>query len=1132
MTGIRVGCTKSMERNLGRRLNHCSDGFDCTAQAEVDPEGTAASTVLGEQHDASTGGMTRLREQFRDENRIRDMRRKKENDEYDERRKKEDEEFRRRWEKSEEDSRRYWVVQMKLMKKICELCFGGNQVVDNSPLAGTELAGTGRLHSLADEINVNSPVLVEQRLEDNKSGMDNSPLAGTELAGTGRLHSLADEINVNSPVLREQRLDENNCCDTGEEAVVLLLRGEQLSDRSEDVMPEASGPGVLEKVAIEPRESGVHKGVHLREPVYGLHRIVSGSEVEPQIEERCRQKEKPIVQALVVDDHEKASENMDPFEIVEGDGSSSFEQDMSLVGSRGASITGGFVEELMGVFESKSLKMRMTKEKDVAKEEMELRLTGRSTLGEVLLDEQPAKELLDKVVMQKLEQKFSKRERQRKHKWKHKWQGKSGIQVLAQTDISRRECSKNKRQTVVREEKTELGGLEAREEEAKLDDFGIEQTFLGMREEEDLLKDLDGEKELYFERENQVESESLNIKQTETSVRLEYGVETSFGNVAEQIYQADKMKEGVGKSRRQMKRVQKWKIVPQVELELKDMQEKMVMKNVIAVPGAVTELVDFETVVQKQFVVAEPWDRNNADSSLANSFDSGIVDSSMAVRKVEEKGDNTQNMTIGLGKYEPKAEAVEVDNLCRREGNVEKKSYVSELEEAVSVSSQKEDIGENGRDKQLKQERSEQEGREQLIAKSRCKTKSRGKNPLDKCWRRSVSIQQEEKFFVRTGKNTSRVEIPSVKVMAEESNLCSGAGKRAEVALVMEQKKPNVEAVFGDHADVKDPVEETMEEVKPRVRLEQILQGPADENLVEGQGVLVIPHVPGKEDDAERLMKLNGEESRFLGGKLAERQQLWLGGSNYWTKDGDIDAGIVSLLIVMHALGVVNLEEGNLEAIMQWNVSCIIFLCYLLYFFFGRSGVSDMLCTSLRYGAGKDSLDEEKREETGSSKAGVPNYDKASWLFKRWKFTEAGRTVLTKSIDSEQQAARNVVASSTDQVSREAVRTVLDRRKGRVTETDQLKQTFLLNKLRTGEDTRLFFQFGGDVGRNPTEKEMKEDIAVKIKTMQAQACRNCEQWNNHIRAYRENSSQSYQCMCHEIIMRSLGWYRLFKARPA
>ena len=88
--------------------------------------------------------------------------------------------------------------------------------------------------------------------------------------------------------------------------------------------------------------------------------------------------------------------------------------------------------------------------------------------------------------------------------------------------------------------------------------------------------------------------------------------------------------------------------------------------------------------------------------------------------------------------------------------------------------------------------------------------------------------------------------------------------QESEVAQVVKQQKPNVKAVLGDHAVDRDPVEETMEVVKPRVssaQLEQALQGLADENLVEEeQGVLVIPPVPGKEADVDRLVKLTEDD--------------------------------------------------------------------------------------------------------------------------------------------------------------------------------------------------------------------------------------------------------------------------------
>ena len=128
------------------------------------------------------------------------------------------------------------------------------------------------------------------------------------------------------------------------------------------------------------------------------------------------------------------------------------------------------------------------------------------------------------------------------------------------------------------------------------------------------------------------------------------------------------------------------------------------------------------------------------------------------------------------------------------------------------------------------------------------------------------------------------------------------------------------------------------------------------------------------------------------------------------------------------ANGVVGREDRDLEASSHLCVSCIM-LCYLL-FLLGRIVVSVMFCTLLRNCVEKDSFGEEEREETESSKAREPNYGEASWLFKRWRFTEAGRTVLARRKDREREAARTVVARRKDR-EREAARTVLDRRKDR-----------------------------------------------------------------------------------------------------
>ena len=1233
-----------MALNLGGRIDDFGDGFDCTAQAEVDPEGpskrdrTAANTVLGEQHVASTGGVTRLSEQFKVENRMREirweeerMRWKKKEDEMRMKWEKEEEEERMRWKKKEdemrmkwekeeeEDRRRYWEKQKQLLQMICVIYFGGKKVVDNSPLAGTELASPAFLEQeLVEEkcgmdnsplagTELASPAFLEQELVEEKCGMDNSPLAGTELAGTGCLHSPVDELNMDSPVFLEQELDEEHCCDTGEDAVDILLRvDEQLTDGTVVVMPKAKGgPWGLENMAIEPGNPVVPGRVHRREPEYVLHSLARGSEEEPQFEDlvssgqftgetiwvkpfkakeayacslarvpfsmggmqweekvavdsECSEeegeilyclnirserglklityvnkmeeeavvnrvttrseakekkkqeaevvlvveKEKPIVKALVVGDHANGIEKMDEFEIVVEDGSSSPEQDLGLEGSRGDSITGGFVEELMVVFERKSSIMRKENEKEIAREEMEHRLSGRTTLEKVFLAEQPAEELQDKVVFQELvlranaleqvKQKTSRRER----KMKQKWQGKSVMQVLAQQQNCQSECSRKKRQTGVGEEKTELEGLGAREEEVKLEDFGLELNFLGIKEEEEvkledfglelnflgikeeeeMLKDLGVEKELYLSKENQVKSESVNIRETETLLELESAEEASLGTVAEQGYHAEKMKEGVCKRRKKMKRIQKWTKLTQVELGLGDMPEKLEMETEIAVPGVGTEQINSEKtlVIQKQLVVAEPGDRNNADSSrsvrhdrenadsnMSAKHDRENVNSSMAERKVEEKGDNTQTMTVGLGSNRAKAEAVELENLCIRDEKVEKESYVSELEaeekvKPVSVSSERKGIGVDGRDEQLKQEKHEWESRDKPIGETRYneKTRSREKDPLGKSWRKRMRKQQKEKFFVRTGVSNSRVENPSVKIMAEESDLCLRASRKELVVVRARQKMVKFKQARGKG--------------DPKVR----------ETVTELSWSKVTDS--GKTDSETRQL------SRSLRGKPAERQQLWLGENNSWTRGGDVLAGYSSTLLfftVVHALGVVNLEEGNLEAIMQWTVSWIIMLCYLLIFF-GRSVVSGMFCTSLREGAEKDSFEEEEeREETESSKAGEPNYDEASWLFKRWRFTEAGRTVLAKSKDREQEAARTVVVRRKDETSREAARTVLDRRKDRQNENDQLKQTSLLKtcKLMRTKLVRtpgLFFNSGemwGEIPQSGVEMQQVKD---------------------------------------------------------
>ena len=382
--------------------------------------------------------------------------------------KKKEDEMRMKWEKEEEeDRRRYWEKQKQLVQMICVNYFGGKKVVDNSPLAGTELASPAFLEQeLVEEkcgmdnsplagTELASPAFLEQELVEEKCGMDNSPLAGTELAGTGCLHSPVDELNMDSPVFLEQELDEEHCCDTGEDAVDILLRvDEQLTDGTVVVMPKAkSGPWGLENMAIEPGNPVVPGRVHRKEPEYVLHSLARGSEEEPQFEDlvssgqftgetiwvkpfkakeayacslarvpfsmggmqweekvavdsECSEeegeilyclnirserglklityvnkmeeeavvnrvttrseakekkkqeaevalvveKEKPIVKALGVGDHANGIEKMDEFEIVVEDGSSSPEQDLGLEGSRGDSITGGFVGGTYGSF--------------------------------------------------------------------------------------------------------------------------------------------------------------------------------------------------------------------------------------------------------------------------------------------------------------------------------------------------------------------------------------------------------------------------------------------------------------------------------------------------------------------------------------------------------------------------------------------------------------------------------------------------------------------------------------------------------------------------------------------------------------------------------------------------------------
>ena len=129
------------------------------------------------------------------------------------------------------------------------------------------------------------------------------------------------------------------------------------------------------------------------------------------------------------------------------------------------------------------------------------------------------------------------------------------------------------------------------------------------------------------------------------------------------------------------------------------------------------------------------------------------------------------------------------------------------------------------------------------------------------------------------------------------------------------------------------------------------------------------------------------------------------------------------------ATGVVDREDGALEVCSHLCVSCIM-LCYLL-FLLGRIVVSVMFCTLLRTYVEKDSFGEAERdEETESSKAREPNHGEASWLFKQWRFTEAGRTVLARRKDKAREARTTVLARRKDRA-REAARTVLDRRKDR-----------------------------------------------------------------------------------------------------
>ena len=127
------------------------------------------------------------------------------------------------------------------------------------------------------------------------------------------------------------------------------------------------------------------------------------------------------------------------------------------------------------------------------------------------------------------------------------------------------------------------------------------------------------------------------------------------------------------------------------------------------------------------------------------------------------------------------------------------------------------------------------------------------------------------------------------------------------------------------------------------------------------------------------------------------------------------------------ANGVAGREDGDLEVSSHLCVSFIM-LCYLL-FLLGKIVVSVIFGTLLRTHVEKDRFGEaEMAEETESSNVREPNYGEASWLFKRWRFTEAGRTVLARRKDRAREAARTVVARRKDRA-RNAGRTVLDRRK-------------------------------------------------------------------------------------------------------
>ena len=76
-----------------------------------------------------------------------------------------------------------------------------------------------------------------------------------------------------------------------------------------------------------------------------------------------------------------------------------------------------------------------------------------------------------------------------------------------------------------------------------------------------------------------------------------------------------------------------------------------------------------------------------------------------------------------------------------------------------------------------------------------------------------------------------------------------GRKKRETQQEVVEQLKPNVTAVCGDHAEVRDPAEDSRGGSRYRgssAQLEQASQGLADKNIVGKQGVLVTSLEPGK----------------------------------------------------------------------------------------------------------------------------------------------------------------------------------------------------------------------------------------------------------------------------------------------